>query len=113
MISATIRDIAIIIIAVQSIVIGVMLGILIWQVWRLVKMIQNEIKPLIDDAQTTVKTVRGTATFLSDNMVEPVIHSTRTFVRWQHTFRALAGELKPRRTSSSRSASAAGTPENS
>ena len=67
MIMATIRDIAIIIIALQSIVIGGLLGLLVWQIWRLVKTLQADIKPIIQDAQATVNTVRGTATFVSDN----------------------------------------------
>ena len=72
MISGTIRDIAIILIAVETIIINALLVILVWQIWRLVKMFQNEIKPIIDDAQETVGTVRGTATFVSQNVVDPV-----------------------------------------
>jgi hypothetical protein len=87
------RDIAIIIIAIQSIVIGVLLGVLIWQIWRLVKIVQTEIRPIIEDTQATVNTVRGTATFMSNNVVDPVIRSTSGITRWRSTFRALTGDL--------------------
>lgn len=94
MLSATIRDIAIIVIAFQSIIIGVLLGVLIWQIWRLVKLVQTEIKPIIDDAQETVGTVRGTTTFLSHNLVEPVVQSNRKMTRWRHTAQALVRDIR-------------------
>jgi len=42
------------------------------QLARLVNLIHNEVEPLIDAASDTVNTVRGTAAFLSKNLVEPV-----------------------------------------
>ena len=93
MLSATIRDIAIIIIAVQTIVIGVLIGVLIWQIWRLVKVIQTELKPIIDDTQATVSTVRGTTEFVSHNVVDPVIRSSATVTKWRTTATLLAGGL--------------------
>ena len=96
-ISATVRDIAIIIVAVQSIVIGILIAVLIWQIWRLVALLQTEIKPVLDDTKATVNTVRGTATFLSDNLAEPVIRTSGTVVRWRRTASALTRDLIPRR----------------
>ena len=93
MLSATIRDIAIIIIAVQSIVIGVLIGVLVWQVWRLVKIVQTEVKPIIEDTQATVHTVRGTATFISHNVVEPVIRTNTQATKWRTTSQALLRDL--------------------
>ena len=89
MISATIRDIAIIIIAVETIVIGALLGILIWQVWRLVRLLQNEIKPIIQNTQETVNTVKGTATFMSDNVVNPVMKTSSKLVGARRTVQML------------------------
>ena len=93
MLSATIRDIAIIIVAVQTIVIGVLLAVLIWQIWRLVKIIQTELMPIIEDTQATVNTVRGTATFVSSNVVDPVIQTDRSVAKWRATSMALVREL--------------------
>ncbi len=95
MLSATIRDLAIIIVALQTIVIGVLIAILVWQIWRLISMIQTEIKPLIDDTQATVNSVRGTTTFLSDHMAKPVIHASGEVSRWRRTAKALMRDLKP------------------
>lgn len=111
MISATIRDIAIIIIAVQTIVIGVLLGVLIWQIWRLVKMLQTEIKPIINDTQETLSTVRGTATFVSNNVVDPVVKTGSALARYRRTVQSLTGELFPRRTPAGRPAPPPPMPE--
>jgi hypothetical protein len=91
--SATIRDIAIIIIAIQSIVIGVLIAVLIWQIWRLVKIVQTELKPIIEDTQATVHTVRGTATFVSNNVVDPVIRTNTQVAKWRRTSQALMRDL--------------------
>lgn len=76
MITATIRDIAIIIIAIQSIVIGALIAILIWQIWRLIKMLQRDIKPILQDTQETIGTVRGTTRLVSQSVVDPVAKTT-------------------------------------
>lgn len=95
MLSATVRDIAIIIVAMQSIVLGVLIAVLIWQVWRLIKMIQVEVKPLLDDTQATVNTVRGTTIFVTDHVAAPVIRTSREMRRWRRTLQALTGDLMP------------------
>ena len=68
-----IRDIFIIFMALESLVIGVTLIILMVQLAVLINLLQNEIKPILNSTSETVNTIRGTATFLSDNLVEPVI----------------------------------------
>jgi hypothetical protein len=97
MVAATIRDIAIIIIALQSIIIGLLLGVLVWQIWRLIKMVQTEIKPILTDAQETVSTVRGTTAFMSDTVVDPVVKTSRTLVGIRRTVQSLTADLKPKR----------------
>ena len=94
MLSATMRDIAIIIVAIQSMIISVLIAVLVWQIWRLVKIIQTEVRPIIDDTQATLNTVRGTSTFVSENIVEPVIRTTSTVTRWRGAAGALIGELR-------------------
>ena len=68
-----IRDIFIIFMALESLVIGVVLVILIIQLAVLINLIQNEIKPILQATNETVKTLKGTTTFISDNLAEPVI----------------------------------------
>jgi ABC-type sugar transport system permease subunit len=68
-----IRDIFIIFMALESLVIGIALVILIIQLAILINLIQNEVKPILQSTNETVSTLRGTAAFLSNNLVEPVI----------------------------------------
>ncbi len=71
--TARVRDIFIILMAVESLFLGLVLVILIVQLARLINLLQNELKPILDSTNETVSTLRGTTAFLSDNLVEPVM----------------------------------------
>jgi hypothetical protein len=68
-----VRDLFIIFMALESLVLGATMIILIVQLATLINLLQNEIKPIIQSTNETVNTLRGTVTFLSDNLSEPVI----------------------------------------
>jgi len=68
-----IRDIFIIVVALESLVIGVALVILIIQLASLINLLQNEVRPILKATTDTVNNLRGTAEFLGENVVEPVI----------------------------------------
>ncbi len=97
--SATLRDIAIIVVAIESIFVFVLLGILVWQIWRLTKMVQTEIKPIIEDAQETLSTLKATTTFMSDNVVRPVAKASSQVIATRRTAGVLLRDLIPRRRS--------------
>jgi len=71
--TAQIRDIFIIFMAFESLLIGVALIILIIQIASLINLLQNEIRPILEATSETVNTLRGTTEFLSESLVEPVI----------------------------------------
>lgn len=68
-----IRDIFIIVVALESLVIGVALVVLIVQLTSLINLLQNEVRPILKATTDTVNNLRGTAEFLGENVVEPVI----------------------------------------
>ena len=68
-----IRDVFIIVVALESLVIGAALIVLIVQLASLINLLQNEIRPILNATSDTVNTLRGTAEFLGENVVEPVI----------------------------------------
>ena len=68
-----IRDLFIIVLAMEGMLMGLALIVLVLQVAALVNLLQNEIQPIVDNASETVSTVRGTAQFMSQNVVEPVV----------------------------------------
>jgi hypothetical protein len=71
--TANIRDIFIIFMAFESLIIGVALIVLIIQLASLTNLLQNELKPILQSTNETISTLRGTSEFLSENLVEPVI----------------------------------------
>lgn len=69
----TIRDIFIVFMALEALVIGAALVVLMAQIALLTNLLKNEIKPILDSTNETARTLRGTATFISQNVVDPVI----------------------------------------
>jgi len=72
-VTANIRDIFIIFMAFESLIIGAALVVLVIQIAALINLLQNEVKPILKATTDTVNTLRGTTDFLSENLVEPVI----------------------------------------
>ena len=68
-----IRDVFIIVVALESLVIGVAVIVLIIQLASLINLLQNEVRPILAATNETVNNLRGTAEFLGENVVEPVI----------------------------------------
>jgi hypothetical protein len=71
--AANVRDIFIIFMALESLLVGAALVVLIIQLASLINLLQNEVKPILKSTNETVNTLRGTSEFLSENLVEPVI----------------------------------------
>lgn len=68
-----IRDVFIIVVALESLVIGVALIVLVVQLASLINLLQNEVRPILHATSETVNALRGTAEFLGESVVEPVI----------------------------------------
>ncbi len=73
---AGIRDVAIVLLALESIIIGVLLALTLTQIRSLVRILREEIQPMLESAQDTVSTVRGTTKFVSKTVVDPIITAT-------------------------------------
>lgn len=69
----TLRDVFIILVALEFMIIGIALVVLIIQLARLVNLLNNEVRPILDSANEAANTMRGTARFLSDKLVGPVV----------------------------------------
>lgn len=94
MVSATVRDIAIILVALEILIMNALLVVLIWQVWRLVKMISVEMKPVIKDSQETVGTVKGSAEFVSSSFISPLISTSSRLAGIVRSVQVIRSELK-------------------
>lgn len=70
---ARIRDVFIIFMALESLILGLVIAILAIQLARLTNLLQNEVKPILDSTNETINNLKGTTAFLSNNLVEPII----------------------------------------
>ncbi|NIM92355.1 MAG: hypothetical protein GTO18_01390 [Anaerolineales bacterium] len=75
----TLRDVVIIFFALESIIIGITLVVLIIQVAKLTALLEYELKPMLESTNETIGTVRGTTEFLSERMVRPVMKANSTY----------------------------------
>lgn len=73
-----IRDIFIIILAFEFILVVLALVALILQIAKLIATIDDEIKPIVETTKETLETVKETAQFVSKNVTQPII-SSRSF----------------------------------
>jgi predicted tellurium resistance membrane protein TerC len=78
------RDVFIIFMALEMLVIGVAIVILMVQLAVLINLLQNEIRPILESTNETVNTVKGTAEFLSKNVSEPVIKLNGALAGFKH-----------------------------
>ena len=68
-----IRDVFIIVLAFQGILVIAALAVLIVQIARLINLLQNEVMPILKSTQETINTARGTVEFVGSNITEPVV----------------------------------------
>lgn len=87
------RDIFIIVMALEAIVIIVALATLIVQIARLVNLLQNEVQPIIDNTREATDTARGTAQFVGSNLTEPFI-KTSAFLAGARAFTRELGGIR-------------------
>lgn len=70
---AAVRDISIVILAfltgIAVVLIALMVALLVW----LLLMLKDRVIPLLEKAQTTAETVKGTTAFVSENVASPII----------------------------------------
>jgi hypothetical protein len=85
------RDTAIVFVAFESLIIGVLLIILMLQLQSLTVLLRDEIKPMLDAANETMTTVRGTTKFVSHNVVSPVMKWSSYLAGMRRILREISG----------------------
>jgi len=84
------RDAAIVLVAFESLVIGTLMIVLVLQIQALVALLRDEIHPLLEALNETVATVRGTARFVSHNVVSPTIQAAGFLAGLRRVVREIA-----------------------
>ena len=102
--TSIVRDIAIIALALVTLIIGLFLIILIFQLQSLIALLRDEIRPILDSANQTANTVRGTTAFVSDAVMTPIIKVASIASGVRQTIKVLAGTggKRKRRTKAER-----------
>ncbi len=89
--TSVLRDISIIVLALVTMVTGIFLAILVFQLQSLIVLLRDEIYPILDSVNRTASTVRGTTTFVSDRVVSPVISAASYVSAIRQALRLLFG----------------------
>lgn len=77
-VTGTVRDVIIIILTLELLIVGMLMLVLVVQVIGLIRMLREEIKPLLQSAQDTLEATRGTTAFLSKKVITPTIRAAGT-----------------------------------
>jgi uncharacterized membrane protein (DUF485 family) len=85
------RDVAIVFVAFETMVIGILLVVLMLQVQSLVVLLRDEIRPMLEAANETLATVRGTTQFVSHNVVSPVVKWSGYLAGLRRIFEQIGG----------------------
>jgi membrane-anchored glycerophosphoryl diester phosphodiesterase (GDPDase) len=84
-----VRDIVIILLATESLVIGGVTLFLLYQMLMLITLLREELIPLIQSAQETVNSARGTTVYVSRKIIVPSAKAASTAARLQAMARVL------------------------
>lgn len=87
-----VRDVFIIALALESCVFGVVLLLMLIMLIRLVNTVEFEIKPILEQTNETIGTVRGTTNFVSKNVIDPVVKTKSYVVGVRQGLRSLFGD---------------------
>lgn len=81
-----VRDIFIIVLALESLLIGAALIILVIQLAVLTNLVQNEVRPILASTKDAVSTLRGTSQFISRRAVAPIISVSSSLAGFRKLF---------------------------
>ena len=73
-----IRDLMIITLAIEALVIGIVIILATVQITKFIHLLQDDIKPILDQVNETISTVRGTANMVNDNLTGPIMRIAST-----------------------------------
>jgi hypothetical protein len=88
-VTGVVRDLVIIFLAVESLVLVGLMVVLVIQMTLLVRMMRDEVRPLIASAQETVNSARGTTQFVSRKIVTPTANAAANAARVTRMFQVL------------------------
>jgi hypothetical protein len=68
-----IRDLMIITLAIEALFIGIVVILATIQITKLIRLLQDDVKPILDQANETISTVRSIANIVNENLTGPIM----------------------------------------
>jgi|GEM_PF-708530 len=91
---AIVRDLFLILLALQAMLMSIALIVVMLQLATLINLIQNELQPIVKNMQDAAQTMKGTTEFLSEQLATPVIEGRAMFAGLGAFFREVRGIRK-------------------
>ncbi len=88
-VTGVVRDIVIILLAVEALLLVGLTLYLVVQMTLLVQMMRRELMPLVKSAQETVNSARGTTAFVGQKIVKPTAEASANVARVTRMFQVL------------------------
>jgi hypothetical protein len=88
-VTGVVRDILIILLALESLVLVGLMVVLVIQMMLLVRLMREEVQPLITSAQETINSARGTTQFVSRKIVTPTAAAAGNIAQVRRMFQVL------------------------
>lgn len=108
--SGVATNISIIVLALVVLVMNIFLIFMMWQIIRLIDFLLFELKPVLESLQETSSTVRGTATFVTDEVSSPIIDASAKAARVKGSLRFVLDSLLKGGQGASRGSQGTGAP---
>src|SRR5687767_5890691 len=67
-VSASVRDVLLVVLAIESLFVGAFLLLMLWQVYQLIRLLREEVIPLLNTTKETVEHVKHTTTFVGQSV---------------------------------------------
>lgn len=90
------RDFLIILLAVESLIIGAFLLLTLWHLYQLVRLLREEVIPLMNTTKETVEQVKHTTTFVGQSVAAPIISISGLVAGAKEAVSTLRGKEEPR-----------------
>ncbi|MCS7282311.1 MAG: hypothetical protein RMK65_11985 [Anaerolineae bacterium] len=92
---ALLRDAAIILVAFETLIIGILLVVLLVQVQALIVLLRDEVRPMLEALNDTLATVRGTTRFVTHHVVSPTIQAAGFLAGVRRVLQEVGNLLRP------------------
>ncbi|MCB0079053.1 MAG: hypothetical protein KDD73_16715 [Anaerolineales bacterium] len=94
-VSATVRDLLLILLAIESLAVGIFMLLMLWQLYQLVKLLRDEVVPLLNTTKETVEQVKHTTTFVGQSVSAPLISAAGLVAGVKEIGDTLRGKKRP------------------